>query len=57
MNELNRRGALALSLAAVAPMGWAQGDWPARSILLTAFFNEEIERYKKISDDLGIKLD
>ena len=38
MKELNRRGALAFSLAAVAPMGWAQGDWPARPILLMLGF-------------------
>ena len=38
MKDLNRRGALALSLAAVAPMGWAQGDWPSRPILLMLGF-------------------
>ena len=38
MNELNRRRALALSLAAVAPMGWAQSDWPSRPIVLMLGF-------------------
>ena len=38
MNELNRRRALALSLAAAVPMGWAQGDWPSRPIVLMLGF-------------------
>ena len=38
MNTINRRTALGLSLAAFAPLGWAQGDWPARPITLIVGF-------------------
>ncbi len=38
MIQVNRRRALALSLAGVAPMAWAQGDWPARPIQLILGF-------------------
>lgn len=38
MNTINRRTAVGLSLAALAPFGWAQGDWPAKPITLVVGF-------------------
>lgn len=38
MNTINRRTALGLSLAAFAPLGRAQGEWPAKPITLILGF-------------------
>jgi tripartite-type tricarboxylate transporter receptor subunit TctC len=38
MNKINRRTALGLSLAAVAPLSWAQSEWPAKPVTLVIGF-------------------
>ena len=38
MNMINRRALLGASLAALAPLAWAQADWPTRPIQLLLGF-------------------
>lgn len=38
MKEVNRRSAIGLSVAALAPIAWAQSDWPAKPITLILGF-------------------
>ena len=38
MNTLTRRSVIGYSLAAIAPLGWAQADWPAKPIMLILGF-------------------
>ncbi|MDB5730492.1 MAG: transporter substrate-binding protein, partial [Variovorax sp.] len=38
MNNIDRRTVLGLSLAAFAPVGWAETNWPSRPITLMLGF-------------------